>query len=448
MNDQAIRFRLGIFVLTALILLGVLITLFGGFPNYFRPTDTYYIMFTNAQGVAAGTPVTRSGVRIGQVKTVELDDETGKVKVTIGVDHGYTLRMADKATLSQGLLGGDSSIAFVPPPEDQKVADRSLWPPGSTIPGQSPLDTGQLVQKMGEMMPIATDVLVELKTAFQRLDKLTPVLEDTFKEFRGVAKTARDVLPEFKKTGEDIRDLTKAVKEELPGLRKTSEEFQTAARNVGKLSQRLDTLIAKNEDKITVALDRLQETLKKVSETLSEDNQKNLRETLANVRKASDRFDGIAKNADDFFKDGKSAFKLLGDAVVRIDGLLLNLDKATRGFGERGPIIMKNLESGSDQLNKAMADLRELLQYVARNEGTVQKLITDPSLYNNLNDSAAMVTRILPRLDRVLRDVEIFSDKIARHPEVLGVSGAIRPSSGAKEAPPTLPWWRTVPNYP
>ena len=245
---------------------------------------------------------------------------------------------------------------------------------------------------MGEMMPIATDVLVELKTVFKRLDNLTPVFEDTFKEFREVAKAARDVLPEFKRTSEDLRELTKAVKEELPGLRKTSEEFQTASRNVGKLSQRLDTLIAKNEEKITVALDRLQETLKKVSETLSDDNQKNLRETLANIRKASDRFDGIARNADDFFKDGKSAFKLLGDAAVRIDGLLINLDKSTRGFGERGPIIFKNLESGSDQLNKAMTDLRELLQYVARNEGTVQKLFTDPSLYNNLNDSAAMVT--------------------------------------------------------
>ena len=126
MNDQAIRFRLGVFVLTALILLGVLITLFGGFPNYFRPTDTYYIDFTTAQGVAAGTPVTRSGVRIGQVKKVELDDETGKVMVTISVDHGYTLRKADKATLSQGLLGSDASIAFIPPPEEQKVVDRSL----------------------------------------------------------------------------------------------------------------------------------------------------------------------------------------------------------------------------------------------------------------------------------------------------------------------------------
>ena len=32
-------------------------------------------------------------------------------------------------------------------------------------------------------------------------------------------------------------------------------------------------------------------------------------------------------------------------------------------------------------------------------------------------------------------DVEIFADKIARHPEALGVGGALRPSNGLKEPP-------------
>jgi hypothetical protein len=40
---------------------------------------------------------------------------------------------------------------------------------------------------------------------------------------------------------------------------------------------------------------------------------------------------------------------------------------------------------------------------------------------------------MLPRLDRALRDVEIFADKLARHPNLLGIGGAVRPSSGVKE---------------
>src|SRR5580765_7819470 len=107
MNDQAIRFRFGIFVLASFILLAVLIILFGGFPNYFKRSNSYTIVFGNAQGVAPGTPVRRSGVRIGEVRSVVLDNESGKVKVDINIDDKYFLRKNDRPTLVQGLLGGD-----------------------------------------------------------------------------------------------------------------------------------------------------------------------------------------------------------------------------------------------------------------------------------------------------------------------------------------------------
>jgi phospholipid/cholesterol/gamma-HCH transport system substrate-binding protein len=105
-------------------------------------------------------------------------------------------------------------------------------------------------------------------------------------------------------------------------------------------------------------------------------------------------------------------------------------------------------------MNKMLIDFRDLTRDIARSEGTLQKLITDPSLYNNLNDSAVMAQKILPRLDRILSDVEIFADKIARHPESLGIGGVFRPGSGLKEAPSVLPWkestgpqWRIWQNH-
>ena len=52
-----------------------------------------------------------------------------------------------------------------------------------------------------------------------------------------------------------------------------------------------------------------------------------------------------------------------------------------------------------------------------------------------------MLVRIMPRLDRVMQDVEVFADKIARHPESLGVRGAVSPSAGLKEAPPSGTSW-------
>jgi hypothetical protein len=42
-----------------------------------------------------------------------------------------------------------------------------------------------------------------------------------------------------------------------------------------------------------------------------------------------------------------------------------------------------------------------------------------------------------PKIERVLKDVEIFTDKIARHPESIGLGGVVRPGSGLKDNPPS-----------
>ena len=166
MNEQAIRFRFGIFVLASLILLAVLVILFGGFPNYFRRTQGFTIEFKNAQGVTPGTPVRQSGVRIGEVQSVELNNATGKVNVVIRIDEKYFLRKGDLPTLLQGLLGGDSAIAFLPP-DDPNQMDQTPVPPGAVLQGVNPPDAATLMQKTAELIQPAKEAVIEIRNAFQ-----------------------------------------------------------------------------------------------------------------------------------------------------------------------------------------------------------------------------------------------------------------------------------------
>ena len=140
MNEQAIRFRIGIFVLAALILLGVLIILFGGLPNFFKTSTNFTISFANAQGIASGTPVKRSGVKIGEVRRVTLNNDTGKAEVHIQIDEGYTLRKGDRPWLVKELLGGDTSISFLPTAGPE--VDTTPIAPGSSLVGDTQLDAG------------------------------------------------------------------------------------------------------------------------------------------------------------------------------------------------------------------------------------------------------------------------------------------------------------------
>ena len=422
MNDQAIRFRFGIFVLASLILLAVLTILFGGFPNYFKRTESYTIVFANAQGIAPGTPVRRSGVRIGEVRSVALDNDTGKVQVVIGIDDKYFLRKGDRPTLMLGLLGGDASIAFTPP-EDAKLDDPTPVEPGAVLQGVTPADAGALMQRTADLVQPAREAVLEIRKVFQSIGKMTPVVEETLKDFREIGKMAKQVGPD---------------------LQKASEEIQVTARVWGKVGERTDVLLKTNEDKIVKSIDRMEEALKRINTLFSDENQKLVQETLKNVRNGSQQLESIAKDTGELVKDTRVTLKQVSESLKKADAAIGDLQKALKPLGDRGPPILKNVDEATDNLNKTLKDLRELMQVVARGDGTVQKLLSDPALYNNLNDSAVMVTKILPRLDRVLHDVEIFADKLARHPELIGLRGAIVPSIGLKESPSVIPY-RVIP---
>ncbi len=428
MNDQALRFRFGIFVLAALILLAVLTILFGGFPNYFKRTDDYTILFASAQGVTPGTPVRRSGVRIGEVRSVKLDNDTGKVTVVIRIDDTYNLPKGDRPTLQQNLLGGEATIAFLPP-ADPKEANPEPRAPGEVMQGVIPADAGTLMQQTADLVKPAQEALFEIRKVAQGINNMGPTLEATVKDFREVGKMIRQIGPDLQKTSEEIRGLAKETRDAIPEIGKTNEELRLAVRTWGKVGERVDVLLKSNEDKINRSVDRMEETLKRLNDVLGDENQKNLRDTLRNAKNASGQF-------DELIKDTRVTMKQVNDSLKRADEAITDLQKVMKPLGDKGPAILKNLDESTDNLNKTLKDVRELIQLAARSDGTVSKLLFDPSLYNNLNDSAVMVTKILPRLDRTLRDVEIFADKLARHPELIGLGGALRPSSGLKESPP------------
>src|SRR5262249_27202314 len=93
-----------------------------GVPTALKPQDRYYIVFEHAPGVAPGTPVRRSGVRIGQVQRLDLDDATGQVRVTIAIERPHKLYQGDRPVLVSGALSGDTSIDFIAAPPENKPA--------------------------------------------------------------------------------------------------------------------------------------------------------------------------------------------------------------------------------------------------------------------------------------------------------------------------------------
>jgi phospholipid/cholesterol/gamma-HCH transport system substrate-binding protein len=448
MNEQTLRFRIGVFVLAALVLLAVLVVLFTGRPALFQRHDTFTVIFERAPGITPGTPVRRSGVRIGEVQNVQLDDATGEVRVTILIDQPHHLFKDDQLVLSHGALTGDTAIDVVSPPAAKPMPQRTekqsgeIMPvdfqivqappgqlppdnqppvrtpaaPGTVFRGASQADVAALLRELSSVTPSARLAFDEMTQALKDYQKLTPLLEENLREFRELAKVTRQTIPE---------------------LRRTNDEIQVTARNWARLGERLDVLVQTNEDKMVKTLDNFNTTLTRVANTFSDENQRNLATMLRNVSAGSKNFESISRNTDALLRDSRETIHRVNDSVTEANKVVANLQQATQPLAERSPAIMKNLEEGSSKFNSTFTNVNQALSSFNQGDGTLQRFLSDPTLYQNLNEAACQITRTLPRVDRILKDMEVFADKIARHPESLGVGGAVRPSAGVKEAPTT-----------
>lgn len=87
-------------------------------------TDSYDLKarFPNATGIAVGSDVRVSGMKVGTVTAQALDPASYQAVVTLRVDKAVTLPLDSSAAItSEGLLGG-SFIALVPGGDPEKLA--------------------------------------------------------------------------------------------------------------------------------------------------------------------------------------------------------------------------------------------------------------------------------------------------------------------------------------
>ncbi len=501
MKERKMRFQVGLMSVAAISILGIMIFYFGNTPRWLRRGTEYAVDFPEAPGINPGAPVKRSGIRVGQVVRVDLDEQSGHVLLTLSLEQPYRLRRHEVPTITTGFLANDASIELVSETDPrQKDPDKSEIDPAEVVLGKRGGNVSALINRASEFAPMTQELMMDLKRSMEKIEKLTPQVEATLEEIRLLAKqsndafpaifedtrkaissfekTARSVeqsIPEFKKLATEtvteyqklakdlrdtiptlrdnantaiteIRDLAKAGREFMPDLKKATEEITATIRVFGRLGERGDVWFQANQQTITRTIDALRVDLEKVGELLSPENQKQFSALVKNLRVGSDRIEEIGKNAETALRDAGDVFRRIVTFINDFDqGATVNA-AGKQAMGKRLGSILKNLDESLEKVNGLMGDARELVRVAGQADGTLQRFITDPGLYTRINEILDQGLRQIPRIERILHDAETFADKLARHPELLGVGGAVRPGNGLKDPPETRP--NTGPGFP
>ncbi len=173
-------------------------------------------------------------------------------------------------------------------------------------------------------------------------------------------------------------------------------------------------------------------------------NQDQLNRILGQTEHALGRFDTTMTAVQDLVSDEELRVRLkqvldqvpqvLTDASNLIGGLgrvaeeaeqnLVFLQGLMKPLGEQGPQIVSSLQRSLNRLDNVLGQLDEFGRAINNSEGSLGQFVHNPDLYQRLNNAAANVEELTFRLQPVVDDARVISDKLARNPGRL-IRGAI-----------------------
>jgi ABC-type transporter Mla subunit MlaD len=464
MVDRALRLRLGLFMGGSLIALVGLIVLFGGAPQVFSNKARYAVLFPEAPGIGPGTPIRKSGVRIGEVIGLDLDADSGQVRVRIAVERKYLPRKSEEATITRGLLSGDTAIDFLPrlTPEGLPVPREEEWPPGSDIPGVPPITPRSLLSPASSAMANAQQSLDRITRTFEKFERIAPKLEQTADEAANLFKDVRGFIPELRKTNERIQNLIGAFPAAEPAprrgpvvpasgmlltaalqppeagdanLRALIRDAQEALRTIKPAIDDFRAALRRLEPEVTGAVKDARQAIASVNDVLSPENRKELAELIKNINTVSTNIVKFVGTLGNVLDQAEKTLKNIDTQVNAVGLVIGDVRAVTKPLATRAESLVTSVADSAQELSQVITEIRKVVMQLAREDGTVQKLISDPTVYRNLDDAVASVARITARAEKITRDLEVFADKVARRPELIGLGGVVRPSAGLKELP-------------
>lgn len=459
MAERALRLRLGLFLGGSLIALAGLVVLFGGTPQLFSTAAKYTILFPEAPGIGPGTPIRKSGVRIGEVTALELDPVSGQVRVRVAVDRKYLPRQSEEPNISRGILSGDTAIDFLPKldAEGKPVPRGDEWPPGSEIPGVPPITPRSLINPASSALTNAQQQLDKITKTFERFEQAAPRIERAADEAADLFKEIRTFIPELRRTNQRLQNLiggdlpapppgavvpigfvTHAMQPPdmgEPNIRALVRDAQEALRTIRPAIEDFRVTMRKLEPDLLATVRSARQAFDSANEVLSPENRKEIADLLKNLNAVSANIIKFAVSLNTVLDSADKTLKNIDTQVTQVGLVVGDVRAVTRPLAARSENLVKSVADSADELGKLIAEIRAVVTAFAKEDGTIQKLITDPAVYRNLDDAAAALARILTRSEKIARDFEVFADKVARRPELIGIGGALRPSAGLKDAP-------------
>lgn len=292
--------------------------------------------FKEGQGLEIGSNVTLRGVPIGTVREIAFDPsgpEGKRVRILLEIEDRYRLPVDSVASVRfQSLLG--QNFVYV-------------------------LD-GDSAQTLKPNETLQTEEGADLQKVITQIS--------------GLGESAQTLLEDFReKGGRALDQFAALIEENRENVKNTTSAFAEAAPRIEALATNLNELITNiSEGRGTLGKLATDDTAYNNFVQISED----VKVMLAKVR-AGEGTLGKIINEDQMYTTVETAFSDVGKAAREAQALLGENREDVRAFIEQ-------LSSVGPDLRDTLSNFNAITTKVNRGEGTLGKLVNDPSLYDDV----------------------------------------------------------------
>lgn len=288
--------KVGVFVLTGTAILILALYLIGSKQNFFGSTFELHAKFKTINGLMPGNNIRFTGIDIGTVKKVEIEnDSTVNVVMIIENDVRQFIKQNAIATVgTDGLMG--NKLINISSSDENAFCVKD----GDIIKSINPFGTDAMMRTLEVSNQNIKEITYDMKIIANRLNKpntLWSILMDTT-----ISKNLKQAIININKTSESTYIMTTDLKNIVKGVKSGNG-------TAGKLLT--DTLFAKK-----------------------------INQTMLNIQSMSDSISTIASNfksISDKINHGQGAIgTLLNDTALtnNLNQSLINLKYGTHGFNE------------------------------------------------------------------------------------------------------------------
>ncbi|OMC05847.1 mammalian cell entry protein [Mycobacterium sp. NS-7484] len=247
-------------------------------------------LFTEAGGIAVGNDVTLSGIKIGSVTDVSL--ENGDALVTFTTEGKYSLGSLTTAHIRTGSLLGERVLTLESDgggtlrttdviPTSRTSSPYSLTDAVSDLTTNSAgTDTASLNQSLDTLSATIDQVAPKLGPTFDGLSRLSKSINSRNESLAGLLKSASDVTVVLSQRSDQLNTLILNANDLLGVLNDRRQAIVDLLANTAAVSQQLSGLVADNEAELAPTLKRLNSVT-----AMLERNRDNINKALPNLNK-------------------------------------------------------------------------------------------------------------------------------------------------------------------